>query len=539
MSDTATPTFLYEPDADAGSFVMLIAQENVPTVDGRMFSSGAIDWRELPIPLTMNRKNSAEGQHKTAEGVGAITEVWRDGTNIYGRGFFSSDEAGQEARSLIKEGTISHVSADVGGIVVQELSAEEMTQYPAGVTKLFRRGTIIGVTALLHSSFDDTKIAVEDAITAAAATGWAPPADAFKNPRLTKPTPLTVTEDGRVFGHAATWGTCHVGYKDRCVQPPRSRKQYAYFNIGEVVTDSGEKVSVGRITASTGHAPIEFGAQPAKEHYDHTGFAAAYVHTGEDEFGIWFSGVLAPDATPAQVANLRAAGVSGDWRNIDGTLEMVGLLAVNTPGFPVPRAQANIVAGAQMALVAAGVVVEELGEDCGCGCKGEGDCGKKKRKGAAFAEDETDDEEEDDDTEDETEAEDTESLEAEDCGCVEGFGFNGGKPIEWTTDYDTTFLAQIRDHMKQMYELASQVNETGSDTSLQVQGYASFLEDMLGQEINYLDRTLNTGMSKEEKTAMKEEGKEINEAPEAAFSTEELSIESRLTLLDLDIELSV
>lgn len=536
MSDK-TPTFLYEPDPEAGSFVMLIAQENVPTVDGRMFSSGAIDWRELPIPLTLNRRNSAEGQHKTAEGVGAITEVWREGSNIYGRGYFSSDSSGQEARSLIKEGTISHVSADVGGIIVQELSAEELSDYPTGVTKLFKRGTIIGVTALLHSSFDDTKIAVDEGLTAAASSGWKPPADAFKNPSLSQPTPLTVTEDGRVFGHAATWGTCHVGYKDRCVQPPRSRQNYSYFNIGEVITEEGDKVSVGRITASTNHAPIEFGAQPAKDHYDHTGFAAAYVRTGEDQHGIWFSGVLAPDATPAQIANLRAAGVSGDWRNINGSLEMVGLLAVNTPGFPVPRPQTNIVAGAQMALVAAGVLVEEFGEDCGCGCDGAGDCGKKKRKRAGFESDEIDDEEDDD--EDETEAEDTESLEAEDCGCVEGFGFNAGKPIEWTTDYDTTFLAQMREHMKEMLSLTEQVNEVGSESSLQVQSYASFLQDMLASEIAYLDRSIGNGMSKKQKIKDDIEGKESNDVPAAAYGADTLSFEARLTLLDLDLELSI
>lgn len=361
MSDeTSVPTFVYEPEASAGSFVMLIAQEQSPTVDGRMFSAGAIDWRELPIPLTLNRVNSAEGQHKTAVGIGAVTQIWRDGNNIYGRGYFSSDEHGQEARSLIKEGTISGVSADVGGVVVEEL-ASEMPEHPS-VRKLFTKGTIIGVTALLHASFNDTKIAVEpsadDALTAAASNGWRAPRAAFSNPNLSQPTSLTVTEDGRVFGHAAVWGTCHVGYQDRCVTPPRSTKNYAFFNIGEVLTDDESKVSVGRITANTNHAPIEFGAQPAKDHYDHTGFAAAYVTAGEDEHGIWFSGVVAPDATEAQIANLRAAGVSGDWRNIGGNLEMVGLLAVNTPGFPVPRPKGNIVAGAQMSLIAAGTLAE-------------------------------------------------------------------------------------------------------------------------------------------------------------------------------------
>jgi molecular chaperone DnaK (HSP70) len=54
---------------------------------------------------------------------------------------------------------------------------------------------------------------------------------------------------------------------------------------------------------------------------------------------------------------------------------MVGVLAVNSPGFPVPRASAGMVAGAQVSLVAAGMVKK----DCGCGCDGEGDCEDKKK----------------------------------------------------------------------------------------------------------------------------------------------------------------
>lgn len=410
MSDveTTTPQFVYEPDAAAGGFVMLIAQENEPTVDGRMFAAGAVTWRDLPIPLTLNRANTEAGQHKTAEGIGAITEIWREGNNIYGKGFFSSDDLGQTARKLIQEGTISGVSADIAGAVKAELSAADES-VPDGVRTLFTSGKVIGVTALLHASFNETKIAVDNTILASGKP-WAPAATVFSNPHLTEPTPLTITADGRVFGHAALWGTCHVGYQDRCVQPPRSTKSYAYFNVGQVLTADAIPVDVGRITAGTGHAAIELAAQPAKEHYDHTGFAAAFVRAGEDEHGIWFSGQLAPDATETQIANLRAAGVSGDWRNIGGNLEMVGLLAVNTPGFPVPRPMASVVAGADMSLVAAGIVmpIEEFKKkDCGCGCKG------KNCKG-----DDSEELAEDCECDDEADCGCNEEL-AEDCGCDE------------------------------------------------------------------------------------------------------------------------
>jgi len=348
----------YEPNAPT-SFVMVIAKEGEQTVDGREFSAGAIDWRELPIPLMMIRENDPTGRggHKSSSAVGAISEIWREddengfGT-IYGKGYFSSDDVGQEAFQLISEGVISGVSADVGGAIVEELEATD-----EGLRRVIRRGTIVAVTALPIPAFDSTKISVdhENAVVAGAGPDWKPRAEFFANPNLDGPTPITVTADGRIFGHAAVWGTCHVGYRDRCVTPPRSKSNYAFFNVGTVLTADDQPVNVGRLTANTNHAAIELAAQPAKDHYDNTGFAAAYVHSGEDEHGIWFAGTVSPTATPEQIAVLRASSVSGDWRQINGALELVGILAVNTPGFPIPKARAGLVAGAQISLIASGV----------------------------------------------------------------------------------------------------------------------------------------------------------------------------------------
>jgi hypothetical protein len=44
----------------------------------------------------------------------------------------------------------------------------------------------------------------------------------FRNPHLDGPTPLTVTDDGRVYGHLALWGTCHTGFDGVCIEPPHS-----------------------------------------------------------------------------------------------------------------------------------------------------------------------------------------------------------------------------------------------------------------------------------------------------------------------------
>jgi hypothetical protein len=123
------------------------------------------------------------------------------------------------------------------------------------------------------------------------------------------------------------------------------------------VTADGARVAVGQITLDTGHAPLGASARTAAAHYDHTGTCVADVVAGEDEHGIVFSGALRPDVTPERARRLMGSKISGDWRGG----ELVGMLAVNVPGFPVPRAR--LVASGQgvdevMALVAAGVVLE-------------------------------------------------------------------------------------------------------------------------------------------------------------------------------------
>ena len=183
-----------------------------------------------------------------------------------------------------------------------------------------------------------------------------PPAEWFSDPGLVGPTPLTVTEDGHVFGHLATWGVCHIGIPGTCTTAPPSPSDYAYFKTGAVVAEDGEEIAVGQITMGTGHANLQAGARAAAAHYDNTGLAVADVAAGDDEYGIWVSGAIRPTATPEQIASLRGAALSGDWRRIGGNLEMVGALAVNVPGFPIPRTSLAASAGEQTTLVAAGVV---------------------------------------------------------------------------------------------------------------------------------------------------------------------------------------
>lgn len=191
---------------------------------------------------------------------------------------------------------------------------------------------------------------------AASAAGelWRPPAEWFADPKLSLPTGITVTDEGRVYGHAAQWGVCHIGMDGTCVQAPRE-DAHPYYMTGEVVCADGSRVAVGQITLGTGHAPLHLGATPAAEHYDNTGYAVADVAVGNDAHGIWVAGVIRPGADPLKVYELQASGqVSGDWRRIGGQLRLVGLLAVNVPGFPVPQMRARVASGQPQALVAAG-----------------------------------------------------------------------------------------------------------------------------------------------------------------------------------------
>ena len=197
------------------------------------------------------------------------------------------------------------------------------------------------------------------ALSLIASTGPKAPAAWFTNPELTGPTHLTVTDDGRVFGHIAEWTTCHIGYPGVCVSAPHSETDYAYYASKSVLLDDGTMARTGVISLGAGHADHKLGVRGAVEHYDSTSAAVADVCVGEDEWGIWCAGWMRPGTTDEQVYALRASDVSGDWREVAGHQEMVAALAVNVAGLPVARVHD----GVQVTLVAAGVVHQPATSD--------------------------------------------------------------------------------------------------------------------------------------------------------------------------------
>lgn len=186
----------------------------------------------------------------------------------------------------------------------------------------------------------------------AAAEPFRPPVSWFTNPNLTEPTHLTVTEEGRVFGHIAEWSTCHIGYDGVCVAPPTSASKYAHFATKSVLCAEGATVNTGPISLGGGHAAPNGSMRAAVEHYDSTSTAVADIAVGEDEHGIWAAGYIRPGTKPEQVIALRASDVSGDWRDRGGDLELCAVLAVNVAGFPIVKVHDR----QQVTLIAAGVI---------------------------------------------------------------------------------------------------------------------------------------------------------------------------------------
>jgi len=66
--------------------------------------------------------------------------------------------------------------------------------------------------------------------------------------------------------------------------------------------------------------------------------------------------VIKPGTPAGRVMELGAAKLSGDWRRFGGKLRLVAMLAVNVPGFPVPRLRTSVADGVQVGLTAAGML---------------------------------------------------------------------------------------------------------------------------------------------------------------------------------------
>lgn len=369
----------------ARTWTAVLARLGVPTGDGRVLSEGGITSRDLPLPL-MWQPQTGDG-HSGAVVVGRIETIDFANGMVTATGSFLDVRGSREAESLVDAG-VTGPSVDLfDDLDVQEaiklvdagVLGPDVTNNMDDVEYVMDEqnrvvvisGRIAAATLVPIPAFADVSItgdpepieqiayelvasASRELATFAASImarpATLPAAEWFEDPKLSGLTPLTVTEDGRVFGHMAGWGTCHVGLPG-CVTPPFSQTEYAYFHVGSQRTAEGAELPVGTLTVGGGHADAQLGFRAAAEHYDSVGAAVARVRAGEDEYGIWVAGWMIPEADPVRRDQFMSSPVSGDWRSIGGSLEMIAVCAVNTPGFPVPRARVAFSAGAQRTLV--------------------------------------------------------------------------------------------------------------------------------------------------------------------------------------------
>lgn len=365
-----------------------------PTSDKRLLIPGEVSNRELPLPFLV--QTVTEEGHKGAEVAGRIEKVThipigdvseemlarfnlkdiREGAVVvYAEGTLDGSDHEVDVIRMIENG--AGVSIDMPPDRVAPFDPETLEELDpkdldfetlifgdvlTGIGGKIAAATVVSIPAFEEASVmlveDHALVASaygirlkRDALTASAA-GLAPlkpPTSWFYMEEPNEPTPLTVTEDGRVYGHLALWDQCHAAFAS-CERPPRSASEYSYFHVGQIETEEGDMINVGRVTvgeagrAKGGHASLVLGRQGALEHYDETGCVGAFVRAKDGVYGIWLSGAVRSDAPAERVRDLRANPPSGDWRDY----ELVAVLSVPVPGFPVPRAaEARMVASAE------------------------------------------------------------------------------------------------------------------------------------------------------------------------------------------------
>lgn len=325
-----------------------------PTSDHRILVAGIdLAMRDCPEPL-MWCKQSGQG-HDSSYTVGVIESIVRHNDQVLVSGYLlntpEADDAANELHHRVTSPSVDLAGAewhyaDDGG---NKLDNESLIPYLESGKPLFTaitKGEIIGVTLVAKPALGSTRLSLNDerepreaALVASAAEEFRPRIydhTMFENPRLTRPTALTIDEHGRIYGHLAEFGKCHRSVQSECVMVPRSPSGYEHFHTSPGLRlDDGSRLSVGRLTVGTGHADTRLRPAPAAAHYDNTGSCFALVRAGEDAIGIWVSGVAAPGASAEIIEQGLTAPLSGDWRNLGQGLDLIAALAVNTPGYAV------------------------------------------------------------------------------------------------------------------------------------------------------------------------------------------------------------
>jgi hypothetical protein len=366
---------------------------------GRDFTNCTWSWRDPTstlVPLML--QTQTDFGHQGAELAGFVEEFTQQGGVVSARGQFYDNEMGVQARDVLLDGRRFGVSVDPTENVVAEFTCTEFDEddWCIDGDVVFSEYEIGGLTMCPFPGFVQASIVLStESEGAATDTGPNGQLAAMKKPKMPKPMepmkpmgpmiasaapsrppaewfrvpepllgqewlpeiqgdevlvdqgdgtmacPLTITDEGLIYGHVYRLGQCHTADPwgpGVCATAVPSANGYATFHTGSVACDDGSLVATGSIVVGAEHS-YAASTWAAIDHYANAGSGWADVRVIDGEQGAWCCGALRPGLSDDQLRVLRALSLSGEWRDVGGNLELIGILSVNQPGFPIARQQ--------------------------------------------------------------------------------------------------------------------------------------------------------------------------------------------------------
>lgn len=310
---------------------LLIAPINEVSQDGRVLKKLPVVYN-FPVPISWTPRR--DYAHMGAEVVGKLTEFIEKDGYIHGKGELF-DNISEDLLYSIRSQVI-YPSVDL------YLDYNAVTEANGNI--FIENSGLAGVTLVPLPAYTGTRITLtkdktleQTPLTAAVKTLKYDP-ELFSAPTQLlhdKKQYINYFDEatGRLAGYIAMWDIPHVSENKTA---PKSRTNYSYFKTsGTLALTNGENMKVGRLIIAKNHAKNSYSISEASNYYADSGRAFALVNVGEDKYGIWYSGVRSPGVSDDVFIQGIHAPVSGDWRKIFGNLELISVMSVNTPGFPV------------------------------------------------------------------------------------------------------------------------------------------------------------------------------------------------------------
>lgn len=356
--------------AEGPGWLAVVAIEGLETPDHRMVEKGGLGWRTLPLPLTW-APNSDD--HENDVVVGQITEVWREGDEVRARGVWDTSPDAIEVRRKVDNQMLRWVSmcpdTPRSWEVRMSPGCDEATQGvdptldgpPVGqdlgacvMTEVYLDMDFAKLTVVDHPAWPGSVIVSGDAqippltdrgrvaatppdqspvptpqspalalvasVTSAelSPTWWfhranLPPSSWFDDPEFTSYAPVTITDEGRIFGHFAPDVEHVSGYG----RPPRGADfSDARFHVRRQPTRDGKVIEAGLIVGGVGHAPAGLTIAQAQQYYagGPGALEVGRIRVGMDAHGMWGSGMVNPALDDDQIYQAATLGFSVDYR---------------------------------------------------------------------------------------------------------------------------------------------------------------------------------------------------------------------------------